>query len=102
MTRVDPATEALGGEAAPPRDNGELVFQAPWEARAFALAVAVVEQLDLPWDEFRQRLIIEISADPDRPYCESWAAALESFILAHDLADPDAIVAATPAQRPTL
>ena len=33
-----------------PRDNGELVFDAPWQARALAIAVAVVEKLDLPWD----------------------------------------------------
>ena len=27
-----------------PRENGELVFQAPWEARAFGLAVALNEK----------------------------------------------------------
>ena len=29
------------GPAAPPRDNGELVFAAPWESRAFGLALAL-------------------------------------------------------------
>ena len=29
---------AMTGVAAPPRDNGELVFAAPWEGRVFALA----------------------------------------------------------------
>ena len=43
----------MEGPAALPRDNGELVFSAPWEARAFALAVALVDRLDLPWDAFR-------------------------------------------------
>ena len=33
-----------------PRDNGELVFEAPWQARALAIAVALVERLGLPWD----------------------------------------------------
>jgi hypothetical protein len=28
-----------------PRDNGELVFEAPWQARALAIAVALVEKL---------------------------------------------------------
>ena len=31
------------GPAAPPRDNGELVFAAPWESRAFGLALALNE-----------------------------------------------------------
>ena len=29
----------LAGPAAPPRDNGELVFAQPWESRAFGMAV---------------------------------------------------------------
>jgi len=40
-----------------PRDKGELVFEAPWQARALAVAVALVEKLGLPWDVFRHRLI---------------------------------------------
>ena len=43
----------MDGAAALPRDNGELVFAAPWEGRALAFAVALVERLDLPWDAFR-------------------------------------------------
>ena len=52
----------MDGPGSLPRDNGELVFAAPWEARALALAVALVERLDLPWDAFRQRLIDAIAA----------------------------------------
>ena len=52
----------MDGPTALPRDNGEIIFSAPWEARAFALAVAVVDRLDLPWDAFRSRLIDEIAA----------------------------------------
>ena len=29
-----------------PRDNGDLVFAAPWQARALAIAVALTERLD--------------------------------------------------------
>src|SRR5437660_112812 len=47
----------MDGDSALPRDNGELVFAAPWEARAVAMAVALVDRLGLPWDEFRTRLI---------------------------------------------
>ena len=59
-----------------PRDNGELVFDAPWEARALAIAVALVDRLDLPWDAFRHRLMAKIAENPQRPYYESWSAAL--------------------------
>jgi nitrile hydratase accessory protein len=90
------------GDGAPPRDNGELVFEAPWHARAFAMAVALVDQLQLPWTEFQSRLIAAIADDPDRPYYESWAAALESLVVDHGLATPDAITAATPTERAPL
>ena len=70
----------LDGPAALPRHNGELVFDAPWQGRVLGMAVALVEALDLPWDDFRDRLIAAIADDPDRPYYESWTAALESLV----------------------
>jgi nitrile hydratase accessory protein len=82
-----------------PRDNGNLVFAAPWEARALGIAVAVVEKLGLPWDEFRRRLMDEIAADPQRPYYDSWGRALESMVLDLKLATPEALDAATPTER---
>jgi nitrile hydratase accessory protein len=90
------------GEASPPRDNGELVFEEPWHARVFALAVTLVENMGLPWTEFQSRLIAQIAHDPDRPYYESWAAALEALVVDHGLATPDAITAATPTERAPL
>jgi nitrile hydratase accessory protein len=79
---VDPRVADMRGRAALPRSNGELVFDAPWEGRAFAMALGLVDALGLEWDEFRARLIAEIDAQPDRPYYESWLAAVER--LAHD------------------
>ena len=35
----------IDGPAAPPRDNGELVFAEPWESRAFGLAVTLHDGL---------------------------------------------------------
>jgi nitrile hydratase accessory protein len=90
------------GEGSPPRDNGELVFAEPWHARVFALAVTLVEDLGLPWAEFQSRLIAQIAADPDRPYYDSWAAALESLVIDHGLTTADAITAATPTERAPL
>lgn len=93
---------AMTGVAAPPRDNGELVFAAPWEGRVFALAVALVERLDLPWDEFRTRLTDAIADAPERPYYESWSAALERLVVDHGVCTEDVITAAVPRDRPVL
>ncbi|MEY2430519.1 MAG: hypothetical protein QOC92_244 [Acidimicrobiaceae bacterium] len=92
----------MDGVSALPRDNGELVFSAPWEGRAFALAVALVERLDMPWDAFRRRLMDAIADDPDRPYYESWAVALEALVLSLGLTTSAALDAATPAERAPL
>ena len=92
----------LTGAAAPPRDNGELVFTEPWQARAFALAVTLVDALGLDWDEFRRRLIAQIAHDPNRAYYESWAAALEDLVVDYGLSTDEAITAATPTERAPL
>jgi nitrile hydratase accessory protein len=92
----------MTGAAALPRDNGSLVFTAPWEGRAVAIAVTLVEHLHVPWDEFRQRLIRCIADDPDRPYYESWTAALERLVLDYRLTSIEALDDAMPAERPSL
>jgi len=70
----------VDGVAAPPRSNGELVFDAPWQARAFGLAAAVVEtRFGGDREPFRQCLIAAIAADPERPYWDSWAVAVEDL-----------------------
>jgi nitrile hydratase accessory protein len=92
----------MPGETALPRDNGELVFAAPWEARAVAVAVALVQRLGLTWDVFRARLVAAIAACPNRPYYESWAVALEDLVVGEGLASADALDAATPTERTPL
>ena len=86
-TTLDPTVANMEGEAALPRDNGELVFAAPWQGRSLALAIALVDELGLEWDDFRERLIEAIAEDPVRPYYESWTAALESLVLSLGIAD---------------
>jgi nitrile hydratase accessory protein len=83
----------MDGPAALPRLNGELVFEAPWQSRAFATAVALVQRLGVDWDEFRRRLIAAIAAAPERPYYDSWVAALEDLVAARGLVDPAAVAA---------
>jgi hypothetical protein len=72
-----------------PRSNGELTFDAPWQGRALAMAVTLVDRLDLEWDAFRQHLIAAIDAAPDRPYWDSFAAALDAFVASAVQHDPE-------------
>ena len=92
----------MTGAAALPRDNGALAFDAPWEGRALALAIALVERLEIPWDDFRARLMASIADQPDRPYYESWADALEQLVVDRELSSREALDAATPTERPVL
>ncbi|MEA2626584.1 MAG: hypothetical protein QOD06_2629 [Candidatus Binatota bacterium] len=91
---------ALGGippAAAPPRQNGELVFEAPWQGRVFGMALALAERGAYRWDVFRDRLIAEIqggasAADDALPaaevYYRHWLAALEGLLVEGQLLDP--------------
>ena len=81
MNDVSDAVALMGEQTAPPRDNGELVFDAPWQARAFAMALATVERTGLPWDAFRMHLMDAIADEPDRPYYDSWVLALEALVV---------------------
>jgi nitrile hydratase accessory protein len=101
-TQLPDDVALMDGASALPRDNGELAFSAPWEGRALALAVAIVEQLELPWDAFRQRLIVAVAEAPDRPYYESWTVALESLVVGLGLTTPAELDAASPSVRPSL
>jgi nitrile hydratase accessory protein len=44
------------------RLDPEHVFSAPWEARAFALALKLSESGHFTWDEFRHHLMAEVGA----------------------------------------
>lgn len=78
----------MGGPAALPRRNGELVFETPWESQAFGMAIALSNQGHYDWEEFRQRLISEIGdwerSDEDERavwnYYRHWLASLEALV----------------------
>jgi nitrile hydratase accessory protein len=86
---VDPQVSEMEGEAALPRANGELVFEAPWEGRAFGIAVALNEQDVYPWRSFRDALVHQIAADEmaakETTYYERWLASLETLLLQQGL-----------------
>ena len=101
---ADELVAAADGPAAPPRSNGELVFAAPWESRAFGLAIALSESNACEWERFRARLIEEIGSwgrehagEPDAPwsYYERWLASLERLLLDDQLLSEQEISART-------
>ena len=60
-----------------PRDEEGPVFREPWEAQAFAMAVKLHEAGVFTWGEWAETIGAEIRKSPERPYYESWLAALE-------------------------
>lgn len=94
------------GPDAPPRKNGELDFEQPWESRAFGIAVTLGKENVFEWGQFQQRLIGEIAAweaehrDTDGAvdssewsYYERWLAALERVLLERRLLSDEEIEA---------
>jgi nitrile hydratase accessory protein len=88
---VDRDVALMQGTEARPRKNGELVFEAPWQARALGMAVALSQQGLYRWDDFKSHLIAEIAEASDPPhdqedspttsYYESWLASLEHVLV---------------------
>jgi nitrile hydratase accessory protein len=76
-----------------PRDEGGPVFREPWEAQAFALAVALNARGVFTWTEWAATLGEEIkraqaAGDPDlgNTYYRHWLAALERILAAKGVA----------------
>ncbi|EGL84004.1 nitrile hydratase beta subunit [Caldalkalibacillus thermarum TA2.A1] len=101
---VDSKIAYLPESAAPPRKNGELVFEEPWERRSFGMALALYEEKRYTsWDDFRTRLIQEIakwesSENQDKldwNYYEHWLAALEQLVVETGMIDKHDIDART-------
>jgi nitrile hydratase accessory protein len=83
MTTIDEL--GLAGSTALPRLNGELVFKAPWESRAFGMAAALAEQGVFDWRDFQAGLIASIAeweSTHSEPYeyYERWLTTLERLM----------------------
>jgi nitrile hydratase accessory protein len=96
MAAVEPAAARRAAEAVPsiPRDREGPVFREPWEAQAFALAVALHERGVFTWSEWAAALGEEIkraqaAGDPDtgETYYRHWLAALERIVGQKRIAD---------------
>jgi nitrile hydratase accessory protein len=86
----------LPPEAAPPRANGEPVFDAPWQSRAFGMVVSLHERGAFEWDAFRDRLADELrrsGAGGATGYYESWLRAFHRLVVERDLLEGDGIAA---------
>jgi hypothetical protein len=79
VTRADVLEEGFE-EPTVPRSNGSPVFDAPWQARAHALAVLSVQCSGREWEDFRRHLIVAVDADDRRLYWDSWVVALDAFL----------------------
>ncbi len=79
-----------------PRDNDGPVFNQPWEAKAFALAVRLSEAGCFTWPEWVKVFSKEVKAaqergDPDLgdTYYQHWLNALERICAAKGLVDEE-------------
>ena len=75
-----------------PRDEEGPVFEAPWQAQAFALAVKLSELGYFSWKTWARTLAEDLAAadargDPDdgSGYYHHWVAALERLVAGRDL-----------------
>ena len=92
------ALEATSAVPGIPRDADGPVFREPWEAQAFAMALALHARGLFTWNEWAAPLADEIkraqaSGDPDtgETYYRHWLATLERLIAANGVATSDTL-----------
>jgi nitrile hydratase accessory protein len=117
MTISTPRDADFGALPALPRDERGPVFRAPWEAQAFAMALALHAAGAFSWREWADALAAQLAAaavrgEPDdgSRYYEHWLAALETLVaekrivsgqeLELRVMDWDAAARATPHGQP--
>ncbi|MGB5079472.1 MAG: nitrile hydratase accessory protein [Burkholderiales bacterium] len=95
MSAIDPEAARRATEAIPdiPKDDGGPVFREPWEAQAFAMALALHERGLFTWAEWSAALgeairRAQAAGDPDTgaTYYHHWLAALERLVAEKGLA----------------
>jgi nitrile hydratase accessory protein len=97
---IDAAAAAEATAAIPsiPRDAEGPVFREPWEAQAFAMALALHARGVFTWSEWAAALAVEIkraqaSGDPDtgETYYRHWLATLERLVAAKGVASSETL-----------
>ncbi len=90
---------AVEGPAAPPRSNGELVFEEPWQARIFGVTLSLYEDGRFDWPEFQSLLIEAIAEHEARrgegayDYYGCWLEALRRLVEVKDWVDSAGLMA---------
>ncbi len=90
------AARATSAVPSIPCDAEGPVFREPWEAQAFAMALALHERGVFTWNEWADTLSSEIkraqaAGDPDtgETYYRHWLAALERLIAVKGVTTPE-------------
>jgi len=90
--------QALSGALSPPMENGEVVFEAPWQGRAFGMARTLAQAGAFSWDEFRAQLIRVIGKHDqsqqekaDYQYYDHFLEALEAVLAEKKLLDQQSL-----------
>ena len=100
MAGIDPAAVRSVADAVPgiPCDAGGPVFREPWEAQAFAMALALHARGLFTWPEWAATLSAEIkraqtAGDPDtgETYYRHWLNALERLVTEKGIVDSDTL-----------
>lgn len=96
--QLDREAASRAADALPdlPRDDDGPVFREPWEARAFAVAIALHERGVFTWPEWAAALADQIKlaqaagdADSGDTYYQHWLATLETLVAAKGVAPTD-------------
>lgn len=84
-----------------PIDAEDPTFEAPWQARAFAVAVVLSDRYEgvYSWTEFQENLIGEVQSaageegieGSEAAYYEQWLRALERLVVEEELVDREAV-----------
>jgi nitrile hydratase accessory protein len=99
-TLLEPEAAQRAADAVPsiPRDANGPVFRAPWEAHAFAMALALYEKGLFAWSEWSAMLSEEIKkaqaagdADTGETYYHHWLNTLERMVEAKGAASAQAL-----------
>jgi nitrile hydratase accessory protein len=95
---MDPAEAARRALPGIPCDAEGPVFREPWEAQAFAMALALHERGVFSWSEWAQALGAEIkraqaAGDPDtgETYYRHWLATLEGLVARKGVASSETL-----------
>ena len=95
---ADAAAQAARALPGLPRDDAGPVFREPWEAQAFAMALALHARGLFTWTEWAAALADEIvraqaGGDPDTgdTYYRHWLAALETLVTEKRVTTPQTL-----------